>query len=476
MEPRLIQSQSQRLILSPQIRQYLRLLKLPALELEQAVEAELADNPLLEEMPPSSDTAAEGPAEIAAEENHTEEVRIGEHFEGLDNFDDEGNYAYDGSGADTGALQKKRDYQASLISREEALSDYLLWQIRFLDLSEQEKTVAYEVIGNLNDNGLLQATADEIAASCGFDSGMVAEIISKLQLQLEPPGIAAQSLQQALLLQLQRKEHPDNLAITIVRDHLPLLEKRDWPQLARILNTDIERVRQAGVLIAGLEPRPGRTFFSDESLAVTPDATVSESDEEGERYHIEIHNERIPELRVNHYYRKMLRDKTLDQKTREFLKEKAEAALNFIRALRQRKSTIRQITEAVVEAQADFFDHGFSHLKPLRLKDIANQLGIHESTVSRAMNNKYIATPQGTIPYRSFFSSRLDTVTGPAESQKSIMEKIKGLIQKESPDKPLSDQELVRLIQQDGVRIARRTVAKYRELLKILPSHMRRKR
>jgi RNA polymerase sigma-54 factor len=258
--------------------------------------------------------------------------------------------------------------------------------------------------------------------------------------------------------------------------HLPLLEKRDWGELARVLRVDLEEVKKAAEIIAHLEPKPGRTFYSEEPIAVTPDATVSFNEEGQEAYKIEIHDETVPELRINSYYRHLLRNKTTDEKTKVFIREKIQSAINFLRALKLRKSTLREITEEIVRVQSQFFDKGFSHLVPLRLKDIAHTLGIHESTVSRALQGKYIATPQGTIPYKSFFSTRLETLHGEAESQKSIMEKIKSLVEKEDSGNPLSDQAIVGVLNQEGILIARRTVAKYRDLLKILPSHLRRKK
>lgn len=485
MEPRLYQHQTQKLILSPQIRQYLRLLQLPVAELSQAVEAELVENPLLEEKnndgTEDSDSASvsDEAAPPEAPKPAADEIRPGESFEDLPDWSgqDEGFSSYgDSRHEDIDELQKNKDYQQGLLTKPEALSDYLLWQIRFLDLSDTERKIAEEIIGNLDDQGFLQATADEIAAAVSAGPEEVLAVLKKVQ-GLEPPGIGARNLQEALLLQLDRKEGPEaETAKLIIAGHLPLLEKRDWPQLSKLLSCDIEKVRRAADLITRLEPRPGRSFYAEEPIAVTPDAVVTLNENGTPRLKVEIVNEKVPELRINSYYRSMLRKKDLDEKTKQFLKEKLQGAMDFIKAIQQRKSTLHGITDELVKEQGEFFEKGFSHLKPLRLKDIANNLGIHESTVSRAISGKHIQTPQGTIPYRSFFSSKLETTTGEAESQKSIMMKIKGLIQEENPEKPLSDQDIVEKMKNDGIVIARRTVAKYRDLLKILPSHLRRKR
>lgn len=480
MEPRLIQQQSQRLILSPQIRQYLRLLQLPITALEQAVDAELTENPLLEEISQEAGNE-EMPVSSAEpqlpEKDSAEEIRLGEslsHFDELDeNFKE--SYYPDFSLQDRETLEERKNFQETLITKPETLSDFLLWQTRFLDLTAAQRKIAEEIIGNINEDGYLQASLEEIAQACQTALEAVETVLFQIQ-TLEPPGIGARNLGEALLIQLRKKEDAQ-LAVDIVANHLPLLEKRDLAGLARVLSVDIEEVKKAVSLISGLEPRPGRTFYVEESLAVTPDATVSFAEDENDgKYKIEIHDEMLPAIRINSYYRRLLRDKDLDEKSKLFLKEKMQSAVNFLRALHLRKSTLREITEEIVKTQADFFEKGFLHLKPLRLKDIANNIGIHESTVSRAIQGKYISTPQGTIPYKSFFSTKLETTDGNLESQKSIMERIKMVVGKENPEKPFSDVDMVQILRNEGIVIARRTVAKYRDLLKILPSHLRRKR
>jgi RNA polymerase sigma-54 factor len=492
MEPRLIQQQSQKLILSPQIRQYLRLLQLPVTELEQAVEAELAENPLLEESQndkiedgtPPAEPASDGSVEAPDEKQKAaEEVRVGEtfdHFQEMENTFD-GTYDYpDFSRQDVRDLEERKTFQEGLITKAEALSDFLMWQIRFLDLTDAEKAIGAEIIGNIDEDGYLKVTTEELAASCKADPQIIEKVIQQVQ-DLDPPGIGARNLQEALTIQLNKKGPEAALALRMVSEQLPLVEKRDWQALAKALNEDIENIKKAAAMIARLEPRPGRTFYSDDAIAVTPDATVSFNEDEEEsdgngKFKIDIHDEIIPEVRINPYYRRLLRSKQMDEKGKAYLRDKMQSALNFMKALKLRKSTIREITEEIVKAQPEFLEKGFAHLKPLRLKDIAYNLGIHESTVSRAIHGKYIATPQGMIPYKSFFSTRLETKDGSVESQKSIMEKIKHVVDKEDTGKPLSDQEIVKILQNEGVVIARRTVAKYRELLKILPSHLRRQK
>lgn len=484
MEPKLIQRQSQKLLLSPQIRQYLKLLELPLIELVQRLDTELAENPLLEEQTAGA-SQGEEEREIRSDENaksslleHSKELKFGDSFDSFDDLDDNFRESFDYPDvgkSDPKELQKRKDFRESLLTEREALSDFLLWQIRFLDLAGNDRKIAEEIIGNIDDNGYLRVSVEEIAQACQSSPADVSRILEQIQ-ELDPPGIGARTLQEALLLQLKKKKSDPaaSLASEMVDKHFDLLRRKDWPQFAKIMSTDIKSVQKAGQLISRLEPRPGRTFYAEEPTVITPDATVAWDESDDGKLKIEIHDEVIPELRINPYYRHMLRRKDLDDKTRAFLQEKMANAVNFIKALRLRKSTLREITEELIRVQRDFFEKGFSELRPLRLKDIAQTLGIHESTVSRALQGKYISTPQGTIPYKSFFSAKLENLNGEGESQKSIMEKVRALIAAENPRMPLSDQEIVRRLQSEGLVIARRTVAKYRDLLKILPSHLRR--
>lgn len=480
MEPRLSQHQSQKQILSPQIRQYLKLLQMPLMELTQAIEVELEENPMVEEIqsPVTEEIMPLGEKdEKIRETRETDELSLGENFDHFDRLDENfrDGYMADRSTSDPADQQRKINFQESLITKAQTLYDFLLFQIRFLEFSETELAIAEEIIGNIDEEGYVRIPLDEIAGVCNAEIKIVETVLKKIQ-TLDPPGIGARNLQEALILQLIKKGPEARLALEIVRNHLPLLEKRDWYHLAKVLETDIEKVKEASVIIAHLEPKPGRTYYSDEAISVTPEATVSFAEDGKEKFKIEIHDEILPELRLNTYYRRLMRLKNTDEATKVFLREKMQRAINFLKAIKLRKSTLREITEQIVKVQEAFFEKGFSHLIPLRLKDIANQIGIHESTVSRAIQGKYISTPQGTIPYKSFFSTKLQTTTGEAESQKSIMEKIRKLVDKEDPKNPLSDQELVTILQNEGIKIARRTIAKYRDLLRILPSHLRRQK
>ncbi len=482
MEPRLVQHQSQKFVLSPQIRQYLKLLQLPAAELEQAIELELVENPLLEEKvsePVPDDPAALEDSVPEERKSDTAELEMGDSFEHLSELDEnfQESFEYpDMARPNVADTQKRRNFQETTITKRDNLAEYLLWQIGFLDLAPEESRIVQDIVGNVDEDGYLKASLDEIAAAGLHDTALVKETLQKIQ-GLDPPGVAAANLQETLLLQLSRKNDADRgLASEMVRSHLDLVKKRDWLHLAKLMNEDLEKVKRAAELITNLEPRPGRIFYADETIAVSPDVLVSFSEEEDGKLHIEIPEETLPSLRINPYYRRLIKGRLTDEQTKIFLRERLTAAMNFIKALSLRKSTLREITEEIVKAQPEFFEKGFSHLRPLRLKDISSKLGIHESTVSRALQNKYIATPQGTIPFKSFFSTKLESLGEEDESQKSVMEKMRKMVAEENVRHPLSDQAIEKCLRGDGIQIARRTIAKYRELLKILPSHLRRKK
>jgi len=479
MEHGFRQIQSQKMALSPQIRQYLKLLQIPRAELDQAVQMELAENPLLEEiLKPASDESSPAEETPGSADLPSAEVRVGETFEAFERIDESFRGLWndeDLSRPSREDARKTKDYQDNLLTTPETLADFLTWQAGVLNLSEDQKKVASEIIGNINEDGYLAATMEEIATAAGVPLESAEQVLGLIQ-KFDPPGVGARNLREALLLQLDRKGAEASLAYSIVSQHIPLLEKRDFKQLSRIFQTDIGKIQEAIGIIVKLEPKPGRQYYTQSNTAVTPDAVIYFSDEDSEKLKVDIFDETLPSLRINAYYRKLLRNKATDDKTKIYVRDKLQGAVNFIKALQLRKSTLREITEDIAKVQAEFFKKGFACMVPLRLKDVANKLNIHESTVSRAIQGKYVVTPQGTLPYKAFFSTRLETTTGEAESQTSIMEQIRMLITHEDNSQPLSDQEIVTKLHERGIRIARRTVAKYRDLLKILPSHLRKKR
>ncbi len=459
------------------MRVYLRLLHLPIEDLRQAVEEALEENPMLEE--------SVRPAEIEeGEASSTADHKLNEDPDSEESLPDDWgakdplsftNLPPDLSKRKPEDTRKILDFQETLITKAESLFDYLEWQAPFLDLDDGQKKIASELIGNIDPDGYLKSTLEDIASSTKTSLPEVEEVLRKVQ-SLDPPGVGARDLREALLIQLERKGPEATLAREIVREHMDLLAKHDGKMLAKIFCVSEQAIQKALELISRLDPKPGRSFYVEDAIAVTPDASVSIKDGTDEGLEIEIHRDLIPELRINAEYRSMMREKGLDGKTKEFLKTRLASGMDFLKAIELRGSTLKLITEEIVRAQPLFFTRGFAELRPLRLKDIAERLNLHESTISRAIHGKYLKTPQGTIPYKSFFSQKVGTENSQEESQKSIMERIRAVIAKEDPRRPLSDLAVVKALKDEGVTLARRTVAKYRETLKILPTHLRRRK
>ena len=475
MEPKLTQTQTQKMILAPQMRQFLKLLELPIYELEQKIQQEIEQNPTLEEpesVPETDTIAQDDERDKAAEDTQIRDIL--EEMASYQNSRKLNDFNRDLSFVDHDEIQKRRDYQEGIQTKPLTLYDYLQWQLSMIDLTPEEKIVAEEIIGNINDDGQLVTSIEEIAEKTKTTLERANRVLKKVH-ALDPPGVGGRDLHEILLIQLKKQNNENtSLAQKIVSDHLSHLERKQFDQLSRLLQITPQKVKEVCQQIGKLEPKPGRVFYHEKPNFVVPDASVSISPDRDDELVLDINTHYVPNLRINSTYREMIRRKDLDPETKAFLKQKIQAGLDLIKALSQRKSTIQLITEEIMKAQRDFFSKGFSHLKPLRLKDVSERIGIHESTVSRAIQGKYLDTPQGTIPYKSFFSNRLGTSqNGEAESQKSAMERLKNLIANENKQKPLSDAKLVQLLNEEGIKVARRTVAKYRDVLKILPAYLR---
>ena len=482
MDIRLNQSQSQKLVLSPQIQQYLKLLQLPIVELQTAIEQELIENPVLEDVR-DEDGLMEivDPTENESVTDKQDELEFQEKVDVLNKLDEEFQDSFFSQGdsrlESIEDLEKKQNYREASLTKEQSLSEFLEWQLSFHSLSTEEKKVATEMIDSLTDDGYLLRPLSDFQGLFNISEKECNDILALLQ-TFDPPGVFGQSLKEVLLLQIERKEasEQNKLAYQIIESQYENFEKRDYQQIAKQLGVSIDRVNEALQVVLSLEPKPGRIFYQNTNLKVVPDVSIYPPEEPGDDYIIEILDETVPQLRVSKYYKDLAKNKETDKETREYIKQKINAGFWFIKAIEQRKSTLRLIVEELVDSQKEFFEKGFSHLKPLTLKDVGEKVNIHESTVSRALSGKYVNTPQGTIPFKSFFSNKIETEDGEYESQKSIMEKIKQVIDAEDPKKPLSDAKLVDVLKEDGFKIARRTVAKYRELMKILPSHLRKQK
>jgi RNA polymerase sigma-54 factor len=479
MKYSLNQSQQQKMILSPQIRQYLKLLQLPVAELAQSINEELIENPMLDEKEEFSAKSSDSESPDIKKSDTPKELESQYDFSRTESLRDDfwSDFQSSYSSGKSGLIdaQRLKDFQETNLSQKQSLYEYLLWQIKFLDFTPVQLKIAEEIIGNIDEHGYLKETSADLAAVLKVNEENIEEVLESIQ-ELDPPGVGSRNLQEALIKQLKKDSADTAIEQEIIAKHINLVQKRDWKHLSKILDVSMERMRIAERKISRLEPKPGRAFYSEEANSVVPEAIIYFTGDDKPKLKMEFLDERMPKLRINTYYRNMMKNENMDKKAKAYLQEKLQKATDFLKALDQRKSTLHLITEQIMKDQTPFFSKGFSHLKPLRLKDIADEIGIHESTVSRAIQNKFMQTPQGTIAYRSFFSTKLETNSGEDESQRSIMQLLKKIIHEENPEHPLSDQQIVTTLNEKGIKIARRTVAKYRDVLKILPSHLRRQK
>ncbi|MCO6430759.1 MAG: RNA polymerase factor sigma-54 [Deltaproteobacteria bacterium] len=483
LETKLVQKLSQSLLMTPQLQQAIKLLQLGRLEYIEAIQKELLENPILEEI-------KEGPEEptFTASPNGTspdgiEELRAPAESESepslmtgktpvdwenyLENLTDARGSSTPRGFAD---LDDKPSLEATL-TKSESLYDHLVSQLRMADIDREQLPVVMHIVCNLNRDGYLCCSHEEIAEAVGCSLEQVEKAMEIVK-TLEPAGIAARDLRECLLMQLHLHGLGDSLEWRIVSEHLDKLERKKYDQIAKSEKVSLDEVYKAVQAIQHLEPRPGR-IFSDETVRyIIPDIYVYKVDGE---YVISLNEDGMPKLRVSSYYLKLLKgSETNGNPHKEYLNERLKAASWLIKSIHQRQQTIFRVTESIVKFQKNFFDYGIEKLKPLVLKDVADDIGMHESTVSRVTTNKYVHTPQGVFELKFFFSTGIKTGDGDVSSS-TIKEKIKQIIASETPDKPISDQQIVDMLKSANIEIARRTVAKYRESLGILSSSKRKK-
>lgn len=484
LEIKLSQKLSQSLVMTPQLQQAIKLLQLGRLEYLEVLEKELLENPVLEVAPDGFDGAgfesppdapADGDSQPAAGgDSSSSETEI--KFLDSEGFDPtELGLNYSGTG---GSASKRTGFDGddrvpleATLSSPEGLSSHLLWQLRTSELQPNDLAIAEHIIGNLDRNGYLTCSVDEIALDGPFAPEEVARVLSMVQ-SLDPPGIAARDLRECLLIQLDQLGLADSLTWRIVDLHLANLENRRYEVIAKAEGIPMEEVFEAIKVIQRLEPRPGRPFIDDAPIYIVPDVYVRRI---GDNYVITLNENGIPRLRLSRQYLEMLSaSKGKNQPDKDYLQDRIRSASWLIKSVHQRQQTIFKVTESIMRFQRDFLEHGVSALHPLVLRDIAADVSMHESTISRVTTNKYVHTPQGVYELKYFFSSGLKSGAGEVSSE-SVKERIRDLVSKENPKKPLSDQAIVAALRAEGIDIARRTVAKYREMMNVLSSSRRKK-
>ncbi len=477
--PRLEIKLSQKLVLTPQLQQAIKLLQLPQLELTQALNQELTENPFLEDL--QEEQVQE---EQTQEEQKNEEAELPEStpeedllaplenlmtFRADDYFDERSS-----DGRDLGYFTPGTDAPTSFeqfVSSSPNLYEQLNWQLRLNTSDEGLQVIGEVIIGNIDDNGYLRMSDEDMADICKVPVEQVREAIGLVQ-ELDPPGIGARNLRECLLIQIKMLGLAGTLVEKIVQNNLGELEKKKYKVIAKQYGATYEDIMIAVRIIEELDPKPARNFSSHETNYVIPDVYIEKTDGE---YQIILNDEGLPRLRLNNQYRKLLMNKaSLTKDEKQFLEEKLRSALWLIKSLDQRNKTIYKVTTSILHFQKDFFDSGPRYIKPLNLRDVATDISMHESTVSRVTSSKYLACPHGIFSFRFFFSSSLQ---GNNEDISStlVKERIKKIISEENPKKPFSDQKIADFLNQQNITIARRTVAKYREELRI-PPNSRRKR
>jgi RNA polymerase sigma-54 factor len=513
LQPHLNVKLSQRQVLTPGLVQMVSVLALNKLELKDMINGELVANPVLEEIDESTETLDERSAKEGTRERSAEEVAGDTERKEADPFDeiDFGSYFQDylDPGFRTASNFEELDKPSfeQFLSQPSTLTDHLLWQVGSLTLRDDLRTAAELIIGNLNEDGYLTASAEELAESLldalGTPDGSAGDHLALVEharrvvSRLDPSGIGARDLRECLLWQLEALRHElEALAVKrpetnadgqpieqrllildtarlIVSEHLTLLQKKDIRELVRLCRRPVERVNEAVDLIRTLDPRPGQRYCQADTRLIEPDVAFVKRDDE---YVVVMNEEDMPALRLNRSYRRMLREKTVDRDVRDYVKERYKSAIQLLRNIEQRKNTILRTCEIIVRRQQEFLERGVESLHPMMIKEVAEEIGVHPSTVSRAVANKYVHTAQGVYELRFFFSEGVGGPEGGDLPLLLLKRRVKKLIEEEDPRKPWTDEYLAAELQRQGIQVTRRTVAKYREDMQIPSTHQRRQR
>src|SRR5215475_396378 len=469
---------SQRLVMTPSLQQAIKLLQMSRLELQEVLNQEMVENPILEEQeemaeaerPEATRETEEAPAPAEAAPAAEEKDR--DSFEEIDfnsYFEDYLDSAYNPRQYQE---QPEENSLENVLTRPEGLPEHLSWQLSMSDASPAVREIAAYLIGNIDEDGYLRVSRDEIRAA-GYENDEDVEAAIALVRSFDPAGVAAFELPECLLLQLKALGIENPLIETIIREHWPAFLNKQFAPLAKTLGVGLSEIQAAFEIIKNLEPKPGRKYSSERTIYVEPDVFVRKI---GDEYVIQLSEDGLPKLRISAAYRRLLRggNGAIGAEAATYLKDKMRSAIWLIKSLDQRQRTIYKVADSIVRHQREFLDHGIEHLRPLVLRDVATDIAMHESTVSRVVSNKYIHTPRGLFPMKYFFHSGIDSSQGDDVSSLSIKNKISRIVDEEDARRPHSDARITQKLRAEGIQIARRTVAKYREELRI-PSSSQRK-
>ncbi len=474
---------SQTLVMTPQLQQAIKLLQLSQLELVDMVQQELQENPVLEEVLEADEdrTASEaresGQMELEKELPEAQAAETASNQEATDaqKIEDIDWQSYMEAHPQTapGVIRdddERRSLEATH-TRRETLAEHLEWQLQLSDLSGDERAAGEWIIGNIDEHGYLKSGCDEIARQAGVREVTVERALARIQ-TFDPTGVAARDLRECLMTQMTVLGMDDPLVVALVDKHLDGLQRRDFRGIARSLSVTVEEVAAASRVVGSLEPRPGRPFGGEDPIYIEPDIYVYKVADD---FHIVLNEDGLPKLRVSNLYRDVLSNRDgVGKDTRDYVRDKMRSALWLIKSIHQRQRTIYKVMQSIIKHQREFFERGVAHLRPLNLRDVAEDIEMHESTVSRVTTNKYANTPQGIFELKYFFNSSINRFEGEAVASESVKDRIRKIINSEDDHRPLSDQRIAEMLKASNIDIARRTVTKYREAMNILSSTKRR--
>lgn len=459
------------MVLAPQLRQSLEMLQLPILELQTVIQQELEQNPTLEEI--GQDNAQVEIEPGSGELEKAEEMDFDKQFEALAKLDDEWRdyfFQQEDSGYQSGKdLNESHQYFLDSIAEQESLQEHLMAQLTFAGLSDEDRQIAELIIGSIDDDGYVTSDIEEMAATAEIDATRLADVLSLIQ-DFHPTGVGARNLKECLQLQLRRLGREGELEWNIVEHHLENLGRRRFQAVARALKVSQEEVIEAAQFIGTLDPRPGRLYTNEVANYVLPEVVVKKIDGE---YVVILNDDQLPHLRISNHYRSLMRQDTTSKDVKSYIQERVRAGAFLIKSIHQRQKTIFRIASEIVRVQHEFLEQGIAHLRPITMAEIAREVGVHETTVSRAVSGKYMRTPKGVFEMKYFFTTGLKTADGGSVSNETIKDTLTHMVEEEDPTKPLSDQEILEKLKAQGIKIARRTIAKYRLMLRIPPSHLR---
>ena len=469
--------QSQNLAMTPQLQQAIKLLTLTHLEMTNVIAEEMVENPMLEEAGGETEVEAVSEDREATSDDFQEQPLLKEKDDfDWDSYADSFNSNSSSqpnmaSGSDSDEMP---GYE-NIVSKSMTLAEHLEWQLKMETLSEDEWKIAHLIIGNINDDGYLEVGLDDLIAESGVTREQALDVLEVIQ-RLDPVGCGATNLQECLLAQARIAEERSPLLEKIIRDHLEDLQGKNFEKIAKTLAVTVEQVKKTSLLLQNFHPKPGRLVAPQETHYILPDIFVVDA---GGEFVVQVNDEGIPRLKISKLYQEMIK-RGAGHKTdeaSEFVKDKLRAAEWLIKSIQNRQKTIEKVSKAIVAKQQDFFKKGPKYLKPMVLKDVANDIGMHESTVSRVTTNKYMHTPIGTFELKYFFNTGIGGKDGGVDIASEVLKlKIKAIFESENPAKPLSDQKVVEILARENLTVARRTVTKYREMLGVLPSSKRKEK